>query len=403
MESKIRMLFWLYKSKVNSKGFAPILLRITVDGLKTEISTGLSAKPKDWNNKRNTVKGKSAEATEINKALDIIRAKALKTYNELIQMEMPVTAEIIKLKMKGQEQEVKSLLQAIIYHNENLKSKIGIEATLATLSKYETLKKKVTAFIQYQFKRNDIFLKELNHKFVVDFELYLKTIEKITHNPTIKHIQFLKKIIHLSIANGWIDKNPFANFRCSLKDVERGYLTADELARIEAVTTSISRLEKLRDVFVFCCYTGLAYSDVHKLSSNHLLNGVDGKKWIVIHRTKTQTRSPIPLLPVALEILTKYSTNAELQKKDRLLPVLSNQKANSYLKELADISKVERNLTFHLARHTFATTVTLANGVPIETVSKMLGHTNLKTTQIYAKVVDTKISYDMEKLKERLA
>jgi integrase len=317
-------------------------------------------------------------------------------------MDLPISTEQIKNRLLNTDKQAKTLLEAFEYHNALLKSKIGIENTKATYTKYESLKKKISLYITEELKRKDVFLKELNHQFVVGFEIYLKTHDKLTHNPAIKYIQFLKKVIHLSVANGWILNNPFQNFKCSLHIKDRGYLSNEELKLIENKKIEIQRLAVVKDLFIFSCYTGLSYSDLKKLSSRHMENKEDGTRWIVINRTKTGVRSAIPLLEKASEIMERYEPPFIPDEVKPIFPVLSNQKMNAYLKEIGDLCKISKNLTFHLARHTFATTITLTNGVPLETVSKMMGHTNLKTTQHYSKVVDSKTSFDMDALKKRL-
>ncbi len=402
MEYSMKLLFWLYRSRINSKGLAPISLRISVNNKRTEVSTGLSIEAKKWDSKRSIIKGATPEAIEMNKRLALLKGKALKIYNELIEKEIPVSTEQIKNRLLNTGKEAKTLLEAFCYHNALLKSKIGIENTKATYTKYESLKKKVTLFITESLNRKDVFLKELNHQFVVEFEVYLKTAHKLTHNPAIKYIQFLKKIIHLSVANGWLVQNPFQNFKCTLQVKDRGYLTAEEIKLIEDKKIDIQRLAIVKDLFVFACYTGLSYSDMKQLCCRHIENKEDGSRWIVLNRMKTGIRSAIPLLPKALEILDRYEPPFIPDKDKPILPVITNQKMNAYLKEIGDISKVGKKLTFHLARHSFATTITLTNGVPIESVSKMLGHTNLKTTQHYSKVVDSKVKNDMDVLRGKL-
>ena len=403
MECSIRLLFWQYKSRVNSKGLAPIFLRITINNQRTEISTGLGVEPKKWNAKKGAIKGAGTQVEEMNKRLALLKSKSLKAYNELVEMDLPISPEQIKSRLQSLDNEAKTLLEALSYHNSLVQAKIGIENSKATYTKYQTLKKKVMQFINEELKRKDVFLKELNHQFVVGFEIYLKTVHKLSHNPTIKYIQFLKKVIHLSIANGWLMASPFRNFKCTLQTKDRGYLTIEELRSIEGKRIDMKRLSTVRDLFVFSCYTGLSYSDLKKLCCRHLETKENDSRWVILNRTKTGIRSAIPLLPQALAILDKYAPPFVPDKDDPIMPVLSNQKMNAYLKEIADICSISKNLTFHLARHTFATTVTLSNGVPIETVSSLLGHTNLKTTQVYAKVVDRKVSNDMQQLQNRLA
>jgi site-specific recombinase XerD len=209
-------------------------------------------------------------------------------------------------------------------------------------------------------------------------------------------------VVNIALANDWLMKDPFLKFKGSIKEVERDFLSTEELQSIEDKKFTISRLDEVRDMFVFSCYTGLAYADIAKLSLNEIEIGIDKQKWIYTHREKTETKSNIPLLPKALEIIEKYKNHPECVISGKLLPLRSNQKMNAYLKEIAILCEITKNLTFHSARHTFATTVTLTNGVPIESVSSMLGHKNIRTTQIYAKVVEKKVSEDMKKLKSRL-
>ncbi len=236
----------------------------------------------------------------------------------------------------------------------------------------------------------------MSYSFVNDFEHYLRTEKKCNHNSALKYIRMFRKIIHLAVANDWLMKDPFMAFKGKQQEVKRGYLTEEELKTLESKILHIQRLDRVRDVFVFCCYTGLAYSDVQKLTANHIVPKIDREKWIQIDRTKTGSTSEIPLFPKPLEIIEKYKNDPECSASGRLLPVNSNQKFNAYLKEIADLCGITKVLTTHLARHTFATTVTLTNGISIESVSKMLGHKKLQTTQVYAKITDKKVGDDAE-------
>lgn len=284
MEQSIRLLLWLYKSKINSKGLAPLFLRITIDGQKTEISIGISIAIKQWDAKKGHIKGNNEEARELNKKLGLLKSRVLKAANSQIERGTPVSAEQLKRLLVGKDNEAKTLLEAFEYHNRLLAKKMGIEVSKATLGKYETLLKKVKGYIEYQ-GRKDIFLKELNHQFVIEFELYLKTDHKLSHNPAIKYIQFFKKIIHLSVANGWINSDPFRNFKCNLITKERGYLTMQELNSIVAKSIEIKRINIVRDMFVFSCFTGLSYADLKKLCCKHIDIKEDDTKWIIINRT----------------------------------------------------------------------------------------------------------------------
>jgi len=222
------------------------------------------------------------------------------------------------------------------------------------------------------------------------------------NNTVMKHIERLRKMIKMAIRYEWMEKDPFISFQQKFHRVERGFLFEEELKRIEEKEFSIPRLQYVKDLFVFGCYTGLAYIDVIQLSPENIQIGIDKQYWLFTNRVKTDNPVRIPILPVAMDIINKYKNDLKAIVQNRLFPNISNQKLNSYLKEIADLCQISKNLTFHLARHTFATTVTLTNGVPIESVSKMLGHSKISTTQIYAKVVEKKLGEDMKKLKERL-
>lgn len=395
------ILVWANKAKKTEK-LAPIFARVTVDGKRAEISLKKKIDPLRWDAKAGCVKGNNEEARTINNYITQVKSELFKIYTHLMMVDEFITAEKIKLHFTGKKEERKTLLKVFEYHNSQMKKIVGIDVVQATLVKFETIKSKVERFIKFQYKKSDMFLEELSYQFITNFEYYLKTEEKIQHNTTMKYIQNLKKIIHLSVKNGWLHRDPFTDFKCSFKKVERNILTQEEIDRLENKTFTPRRIEIVKDLFVFSCYTGLAYIDVMGLTQNNISVGIDGEKWLFTQRHKTGEKVRVPLLPVALAILNKYKSDPEVLSKDSLLPKLSNQRLNGYLKEIADLCGINKNLTFHLARHTFATTITLANGVPIETVSKLLGHTNIKTTQIYAKVIEKKVSEDMQQLKAKL-
>jgi site-specific recombinase XerD len=293
------------------------------------------------------------------------------------------------------------LLQIFQEHNDKVNNLIGKDFASGTAERYRTAKMHVENYIKKEFNTSDLPVKEVNHKFISGLEYYLKTERKCGHNSAIKYITNFKKIIRIAFANEWIKKDPFLIWKGTLKIVDREFLSKEEIQLMIEKDLDNVRLDLVKDIFIFCCYTGLAYADVKKLSENDVVIGIDGNRWIKTNRTKTKVRSSIPILPTAEAILEKYVEHPDVNKQ-RLLPVLSNQKMNAYLKEIADVCGIHKNLTFHLARHTFATTVTLSNGVPIESVSKMLGHKNLHTTQHYAKILDRKVSEDMAVLREKM-
>jgi site-specific recombinase XerD len=279
---------------------------------------------------------------------------------------------------------------------------INIDFAPLTLQRYKAAYKHLEEFIKIQYNSQDIYLNEINHSFVTRFELYLKSNIGCQHNSAMKHVKALKKIINSALANDYIKKDPFASYTISTKEVKRDCLTQLELNRLAVKDITIERLDLIRDLFIFQCYTGLAFADLAALDQKDIQVGIDGYKWIFIERTKTGTECRIPLFPITEQIIEKYKTNLTCQIKGKLLPVPSNQKMNAYLKELATICEIDKNLHSHLARHTYATTVTLGNNIPIETVSKLLGHKKIQTTQIYAKVLETKVSKDVEGLRRMM-
>ncbi len=402
MNKTFNLLFYLKKSKKNKQGQSPIYLRITVDGKRAEISTKRYVEPAKWNNEAQKLNGRKEHVVEVNTYLDTIKAKAYQAQRELLQDDKDLTAQAIKNRMLGTDQKQRMLIPIFEHHNKQMEKLIGKEYAKGTHKRFETTLKHLKDFLRIEYKSDDIDIKKLDHQFVTDLEYYFKSKRNCAHNTTMKYITNIKKVVRITLANGWISRDPFMNYNITLKEVDREFLTKDELQNLYSKELHTKRLDQVRDIFVFCCFTGLAYIDVKRLTNDKIVLGMDGEKWIKTNRTKSKSLSRIPLLPTALEILDKYKNHPEAVHDNVLLPVLSNQKSNAYLKEIADLCKINKNLTTHLARHTFATTVTLSNGIPIETVSKMLGHKTLKTTQHYAKIVDRKISEDMSILKNKM-
>lgn len=294
-------------------------------------------------------------------------------------------------------------LEVFNEHNEQMDRLSGKSISKSTAKRYWTCYNHVEQFINEELKAPDYPMNDINHQFITKFEYFLKTKRECNHNSALKYVNNFKKIIRIALANQWMDRDPFYNYKVQFETVEREFLNEEEVQKLINKDLHLDRLKLVRDMFVFSCYTGLAYSDVKKLSRADITKGIDGGKWIRIKRTKTKSLSSIPLLPVAEEILNRYKDHPEVKDGKYVLPVLSNQKSNAFLKEIAALCGIKKPLTTHLARHTFATTITLTNGVPIESVSKMLGHQDLRTTQHYAKIVDRKISDDMKMLKLKLA
>ncbi len=398
MKQTYSLMFWINRNKM-SNNLAPIYCRITINGKRTEISMRRSIDPNKWIVKAGMAKGSSEEIRTLNSYLDMVKSDVYLHYVQLSAKGVFITGELLKNLLFGNGETEKTLIEIFNYHNDQMKERIGIDVVKQTHGKFVTVLSKLEDFLKKKKKRTDIYLKELDHKFVTDFEHYLKVEDKIGHNTVMKYIRNLKKVLNMALQNDWIHKNPFNEFKCSSNAVIRQILDESELYSLANIKFEIARLEEVRDIFLFCCYTGYAFVDVEKLKKEDVALGIDGDRWIFTTRTKTNTVSNVPLLPQAQAIIDKYKDHPYCEKTGHLLPVKSNQKMNAYLKEIAALCKIKKELTMHIARHTFATTVTLSNGVPIETVSKMLGHTKLATTQIYAKVLEHKVSDDMQKLK----
>ena len=398
MSSSFKILFYVKKSQLNKNGKGTIMIRVTLNGQRTQFSSKLEIEPEFWDSKSGKVAGKSNAVIKLNDTIDSIRATLRNLYYELDKTGT-ATAEKIRSAFLGYHLEQQSLLSLFDKHNEDVKMLVGKSIAKATLEKYERTRKRLANYLFYKFKLSDIPLKDINNDFISGFEIYLKSHCDCNANTTAKFIQFFKRIVIIARNNGWIIGDPFANYKIRIKKVDRGYLIEEELQDIIKKKLASERLEQVRDIFIFSCYTGLAYIDVKNLKEENIRKSFDGSLWIMTKRQKTDTTVNVPLLTIPQMILKKYKGKT---KNSQLLPVISNQKLNSYLKEIADVCGIEKNLTFHLARHTFATTTTLAKGVPIETVSKMLGHTNISTTQIYARITNSKISEDMKALSKKI-
>ena len=401
MKHKMSILFYAKSAKVAKNGLLPIYLRITINGARIELSTSRFVEKTKWNAEAGKMKGSSEEARLINTHLDTLRTKVYETENWMINNNQEINAQSFKNRLLGVEEKQRKLILIFEDHNKRMKELVGREFSINTLKKYETALSHTKEFLLSQHKIKDISIKQVDIAFINDFDFFLRNTKKCNNNSTIKYIRNFGKIIKQAYVNGWIEKDPFLNYKGKVKQTDRNYLTQSELQDIINKEIRIQRLELVRDMFIFSCFTGLAYIDVFNLTKENVIKGIDGEIWISTHRQKTDSLSKIPILPVSERILEKYKDHPECLNKNKLLPILSNQKMNAYLKEIADICGINKELTFHIARHTFATTVTLSNGVPIETVSKMLGHTNLKTTQHYAKILDKKISEDMQLLKAK--
>lgn len=389
--------FVVKNEKIDKHGQIPIYAKLFINGKKLELTTNRKTLPESWGD--NT----SLTDKSLNTYLELFKSKLYDAYSKLILGDEYITPELFKDVMAGKKpKEVKKhfLIEITNQHNQNFESLIGIKYSYGSYKNYKTTLKYLQEFVLSKYNAKDIELNKVDYNFCEKFYSFLTTEKSCKTNGANKQIQRLKKIINYSIKQGFIHFNPMATFSLEFKPINKIALTTDEINKVAEIIFQRETLANVRNVFLFQCYTGLSYADVKRLTRNHVQPDDKGKLWIKMERTKTTTYFSVPLLPKALEILENYS---ELNHKEGyLLPVLSNQKMNDNLKVIQELAKINKSLTTHLARHTFATTITLGNGVPIETVSRMLGHTKLSTTQIYAKVLDNKIERDMDELKIKL-
>ena len=397
------ILFWVYSRRAKNNE-APLFARISVNRKKINISLKRKVDVNRWDASKQRVKGTGAKAKDLNLFLDQEYSRLVQIYQEIRYQGKVISPENVKARYFKEDQSLLTLEDIFLYHNENMFSKLKYN----TSRLYLTSQNYIRLFIQKEYNRKDYYLGDLDYSFILKFENYLRSVKprnyrkKLHHNAVMKHIQRLRKMVTLAFHLEWIDRDPFVKFKSHLIQKEREFLTSDDLIKMENLELEEFRLQKVRDIFVFSCYTGISYGDVMLLTPQNIVKGIDGKEWIVTKREKNGNQVKLPLLDKAANILKTYEFDRSCRINNSLLPVISNQKMNSYLKEIAQKCKIQTNITFHLARHTFATTVALSNGVPIETVSKILGHRKLSTTQIYAKVVERKVSDDMDLLQQRL-
>ena len=394
---KLSVLFVIQKVKTNKKGKCPLRCRLTYSKKRKEFSTGMFINPDIWDNSSQTAKPPSKENNIINTQLSLINQQISEAF--LLLQVQPESFDVDDIYRKYKGEDVKTeitLLGAYDLHNEKTKKLIGVDFNQLSWSRYLESRRKVAEFIKSKYKKHDVKLKQLDLKFIKDLEYYWKTEKKLRQATIYRSMQRVKKIIQFAIDENYLQKNPFSLYKNKKYKGAIVYLTDVELKKLMHHQFTQKRLEQIKDMFVFCCYTGLAYQEMSSLRTHHISKGFDGNLWINMVRQKTEQPIAIPLLPQAEAILEKYKQ----ADSDIVLPSISNQKFNSYLKEITELVGIEKKLTHHIARKTFATTVLLLNGVSMEVVSELLGHSKITVTQEhYAKVVKSKVSDEIGKLK----
>lgn len=400
MRSTFRILFYLKRNAPKSNGLVPVMCRITVNGKISQFSCKLDVDEKHWDVKTGRMTGRSVVALEANRMLDKIRVGINKAYQDICDKDNYVTAEKVRNAFLGMGMNHETLLAVFRQHNEDYAKQVGKIKSQRSYWKYCTVYNHLSEFIRQRYKVSDIALKELAPAFITDFELFLRTEKNHCTNTIWSYMMPFKRIIYMSINNGWLQRDPFYAYSITKEETKRGFLSKEEIKMLIEGSFKKKSYELIRDLFIFCCFTGLSWTDMANLTKENLQTSFDGHLWIKTNRQKTGTETNLRLLEVPLRIIKKYEGCSE---DGKLLPVPCYPNCKNGIKVIAKKCGIEKNITWHMSRHSFATTVCLSNDMPIETLSKMLGHRSIRTTQIYAKITAEKVSNDMEKLSQALA
>lgn len=406
-QEKLSILYFILRGRTLKSGEAPILLRVTVGGDYDEARIQRSVLPSLWDRAKGCCKGKSRASNELNEYIRELNVKLLTIHKELVLEEAYITPNLLLKKLFSLE-EKRTVHQSFLEHNDDCRRQIGINYEAVTINRYDNCARSLATFIQQEFDKEDISFAELNGALIRRFEVFLKVEKQLCQNTVVRYIKCFKKFVNMALVNDWIKKDPFIGIKFKQEETNPVFLTKEELDLLIAKEFSVERLTLVRDLFVFSCMTGLAFVDAKELRPEHLFRDNDGNLWIrkgrhKMKRNQANCTSNVPLLETAQQILERYKDHPLCAQKGLCLPVLSNQKMNSYLKEIGDFCGITKNLTTHVARHTFGTTITLANKVSLENVSKMLGHSSTRMTQHYARVLDQNILEDMMNVEKRLA
>lgn len=396
--NKLNILFLLDKTRINKSNKVPIRCRLTYKSIRKIFSTGLFINPKYWSSSKQITYPPNIENNQINTQLSLIKQEVNQAFLYLQVQEKSFDVEDIYKQYKGENiKEDKTIIEMFNLHISRQEKLIGISTTKVSVAKFYQTKNHIKNFIKWKYNKTDFLLKELQMPFIIEFEYYLKAEKKFEQNTIHKTLQRFKQIVKIAVGLDFLNKDPFLLHKNKRPKKQVIFLTKEELSKIETHHFASDRLQQVADMFVFCCYTGLAYAEMSNLKKEDIKNGFDNKKWIEVNRQKTNRVYEIPLLSKAEEILCKYAN------EEKVLPIISNQKFNSYLKEIAEILDINKKLTHHIARKTFASTILLYNDIPMEIVSELLGHSDIGVTQShYARVVQKKVSEQIIKLENKL-
>lgn len=401
-QEMMNVLFYIIKTRTLRNGEAPILLRVTIDGSYSDIRINRSVKTELWDAKLGMCRGKSREANELNEYIRSLHTRLYEIHRNMVLQDEYFSPDILLKKLFNKET-TKIVMVFFKEHNEDCRRRIGIDYAYSTINRYDNCYKTLQVVIEKEYGKSDITFTEFNNQLIRKLELYLKVDKGLSQNTLVRYMKVIKKISGLAITSGLLKTDPFAGMKFKQPKTNPVFLTKEELDKIIQKEFDVPRIALVRDVFVFCCMTGLAFIDVRNLKKEHIFLDSDGTYWIRKTRQKTENMCDIPLLDIPLEIIRRYEDHKMCKTKGILLPVMCNQKMNSYLKEIADFCGIDKEISTHSARHTFATTVTLANGVALTNVARMLGHTSTRMTEHYAKVLSHNISADMKNVQKKIS
>lgn len=396
--TKLDVLFFVKKTKLLKNGEASICMRITVDSKRAELMIKRSVAPNKWNQAKECATGNDHAGRELNHFIEVYRTKVFKIFRQLEMDGRAITARTISDILQGREdpEKPKTLVEIFTQHNKEVHSLVGVDFAEVTARKFDTSLLRLREYIAHQYKMGDIAIANVDNQFVRNYDLFLKTHSGCHHNSALKHLKNLKKIVRIAMANGWVQKDPFFGIRFIEQEAHVEFLTKEELNTLIHTDFKITQHNQVRDIFIFCAFTGLAFADVKTLKPEHIKTDNDGQLWIRKPRQKTGVMCNIPLIPPAVALIGKYKDHPHCAIKGVVMPVFSNICMNDYLRDIARLCGFDKPLTCHIARHTAATVVFLANQVSMDNVAKILGHKNTKMTQRYAKVLDSSIKRDME-------
>lgn len=399
MRSTFKYLFYINRNKIKKNGLCAVMGRITLDGEIAQFSTGLETNPDLWDAKTGCSTGRTAHEKGVNKGLKSLSTSIEKHYVYIVEKDGYVTAEQVKNAVMNIAQEPTTLLKELEEATEEIRKSIGINHTIATYRAYVNAHLNLSRFIRDKYGKSDMPFSSLEYSFIENYDMYLKIDHKMATGSVMQHIVFLKKLVKRAMNKGVTSRNPFFGYVPDQPKTSRKWLSCEEIQKVMTIPIEHQSVAFVRDMFVFGCWTGLSYTDIKNLQDINIVTDSEGNQWIDIKRQKTGSRSLVPLLDIPKEIINKYKGTGE---KGKVFKMLCMNVVCQYTKRIGKLCGLDKKLTFHMSRHSFGTSICLTQGVPIETLSQMMGHRNIKTTQIYAEITGAKIEEDMQRLSKKI-